>query len=125
MNVTSVSVGTINVSGVSDIYSGTFAGANDINIAADITPLFFDAEIYRSFVVQVSVGVSATSSLYEQTLIEGIQTASGWYIYTSEIGDDVDFIFSITNAGQLQYTSANYPGWTDTTLKYQVTALRK
>jgi hypothetical protein len=123
-----MTAGTINVSGISDIYSGSFAAANNVSSPADIVGLNFDENVYRSFVVQVSVsvsGITPTLSLYQQTLVEGIQTSSGWYIYTSEIGDSIDFTFSISNIGQLQYTASDYAGWTDTTLKYQVTALRK
>ena len=106
------------------MFSGSFQANNNQSLFSDITGLLFPSSNFRSFNIQMSIDITATDSLYEQCTIEGIQTSTGWSIYVTNLGDDIDFLFDITGSGQLQYSSnTNYTGWVSTTLNYQVTAI--
>lgn len=108
----------------SHMFSGSFQANNNQASFADITGLLFPSANFRSFFIQMSIDVVGTNSLYEQCTIEGIQMSNGWHIYETYLGDEIDFSFSITDGGQLQYSSnTNYAGWVSTTLNYQVTAI--
>jgi hypothetical protein len=62
--------------------------------------------------------------LYNQITLEGVQTASGWSLYTNFLGDIIDITFNITSGGQVQYSSqTNYTSWTSTRFAYQSTGI--
>lgn len=106
------------------MFSGSFQANNNQTAFSNIEGLLFPSSNFRSFTIQMSIDIIASNSLYEQCTIEGIQTSTGWNIYATYLGDDIDFTFDITESGQLQYKSdTNYIGWVSTTLNYQVTAI--
>ncbi len=112
----------IGASGVTgDIAHTSFSAANNQSIAADVTGLSFSNASVRSFKVQLSVALSATSSLYEAFELMGVLTASGYTMAVSSVGDDSGVVFSITAGGQVQYTSANSAGFTSNTMKFRAT----
>jgi hypothetical protein len=51
--------------------------------------------------------------------INGIQKGSEWDIAISSTGDITNISFSITNAGQVQYVSANYTGFVTGVMKFK------
>lgn len=102
-----------------DINQTSFAAANNVSSAANVTGLAFAAGSVRSFKAQVSVSIVATGSLYEVFELTGIQTGTGFVIATSSVGDDSGVVFSITSAGQVQYTSTNVTGFTSDTMKFR------
>ena len=97
----------------------SFSGANNQGSPANVTGLAFSNGTTRSFSVQMSVVVDATASLYSQYKLDGVQHASGWYIFSNVIGDNALLTFTITSAGQIQYTSANYAGFVSLTMKFR------
>ena len=97
----------------------SFTGANNQAAPANITGLLFAYTSVRSFIVQMAVTVIATTNLYSQYELKGVQHASGWYFIIDNIGDDVLITLSITSAGQIQYTSPNYTGFTSLTFKFK------
>ena len=115
-----LNVGTKNITpNTGDITSQiTFSGANNQAVPANVTDLVFINGNTRSFKIQMSIVVIATTSLYTQFDINGVQTASDWYISQGYVGDDCSVIFSITSGGQIQYTSANYTGFISLTMKF-------
>lgn len=102
-----------------DINETSFSGANNQAAAADVTGFAFANGTVRSFSAHVSILVDATADLYETYQIEGIQKAAGWDISQSSTGDDSNVNFSITSAGQIQYTSDNYAGFVSLTIKFR------
>lgn len=104
---------------VGDISETSFSGANNQAAAADVTGFAFANGTVRSFSAHVSILVDATADLYETYQIEGIQKAAGWDISQSSTGDDSNVNFSITSAGQIQYTSDNYAGFSSLTIKFR------
>jgi hypothetical protein len=102
-----------------DISETSFLLTNNQAVAANITGLAFNNAVTRSFTALISIYINATSSLYEQITIEGIQKGSSWDISVSNVGDNSGISFSITNAGQIQYTSINYTGFVSGVIKFR------
>jgi hypothetical protein len=102
-----------------DITLTSFAAANNQVAAADVTGLAFAAGVTRSFKALVSVSINATTGLNEVYELLGVQLASGFVMSASSVGDDTGVVFSITSAGQVQYTSANAAGFVSNTVKFR------
>ena len=102
-----------------DIEETNFFLTNNQSSATNITGFAFSNSVVRSFSALVSIYINATSSLYEQVTIEGIQKGSSWDISVSGVGDSSGISFSITAAGQLQYISTNVSGYISGTMKFR------
>jgi len=109
----------IPTSSAGDISETSFSGNNNQGVTADIVGLAFANGTVRSFSALMSVYVDATSSLYETFELLGIQKGSTWDMSVSSTGDDSGVVLSITNLGQVQYTSANYSGFNALTMKFR------
>lgn len=111
---------TISASGATgDIALTSFSAANNQATPANVTGLAFSNGTVRSFDALVSVYVNATSSLYETFKLIGIQRGADWQMSATSVGDASGFTFSITSAGQVQYTSSSYAGFTAATVKFR------
>ena len=102
-----------------DINETSFSAANNQVVAANVTGLAFAAGVVRSFNALVSVSIDATSDLYESFELHGTQLTSGFVMSVSSVGDDSGVVFSITSAGQVQYTSTNQAGFVSDTIKFR------
>lgn len=111
-------LGTLS-SSAGDIAETSFSAANNQSAAANVTGLAFANATVRSFEVILSVHINATSSLYEQFKLNGIQRGSDWKMDVSSVGDNSGIVFSITSAGQIQYTSTNVSGFVSNTMKFR------
>lgn len=102
-----------------DITPTSFSILNGQASPANVTGLAFTNGITKSFKALIDVRIIATANLYELYEISGIQRGADWIIsYTSE-GDNASLVFSIDSAGQLQYMSQSYAGFTSGTLKFK------
>ena len=89
-----------------------FYAANDISSAADITGFSFNNAVVRAFDAVVSVTIlGEVSNKYAYYNLKGIQKGSNWVINSSYVGDVTGYTFSITNSGQVQYTSTDVAGY--------------
>ena len=104
---------------VGDIVETSFSLANNQVSAANVTNFNFSNASVRSFKAHVSVEIDATVDLFEAFDIIGIQKGSDWDISISSVGDDSGVSLSITNLGQMQYTSGNYSGFVSGTIKFR------
>jgi len=114
----------VNNSSEGDISETSFSAAAS-QTSQNVTGFAFANASIRSFEALVSVEIDATSNLYESFKIQGIQRDSDWVISTSSIGDDSEFSFSITSAGQIQYSSAAYTGFSSATIKFRALVTNK
>lgn len=94
----------ITASVTGDIGQTSFTAADNQAAAADVTGFLFSNASVRSFDALISI---VRSSTYEVIRIQGIQKAASWEISQSYTGDVTGITFSITNAGQVQYTSTS------------------
>ena len=102
-----------------DIAHTSFSAANNQVAAANVTGLAFAAGSVRSFKAQVSVSINATTALNEVFDLQGVQLAGGFVMSSSSVGDDSGVVFTITSAGQIQYTSPNSAGFVSNTIKFR------
>lgn len=113
----------INTSEPGDINETSFSAANNVSSPANVTGFTFPNTTVRSFEALVSVYITATSSLYESFELLGIQKGASWNMSTESTGDISGFIFTITNAGQIQYVNNNYPGFVSAAVKFRAITL--
>jgi len=113
---------TSQVSGIGaagDISETSFSGAADTATNLDVTGLAFANGTVRSFDAQVSVQIDATADLFENFRLLGIQKGASWDMSIESVGDDSLVSFSITTAGQVQYSKSTTAGWVSSTLKFR------
>lgn len=104
-----------------DITETDFSGTQSVAVPADVTGFFFGATV-KSFDAQVNVTVNATSSLYEHFKLTGVNKGGTWVLYAQSFGDDTDVDFFI-NAGQIQYTSSTYSGFSALNIDFRALTL--
>lgn len=109
----------VNLASQGDINETSFTIANNTVSPSSVTNFAFSNGTVRSFEAIVSVYIDATTPLYEQFKVHGIQKASDWVIDYSSVGDTSQIALSITSAGQIQYTSGNYTGFVSGTMKFR------
>lgn len=99
-------------SGTGDILNTTFTVANNQSSAANVAGLSFDTGTVRSAIVTYSVYRSTTLSEKGEAgflLLTYMSTAANWVI-TRYSNDDSGLVFTVTDGGQVQYTSDNMSG---------------
>lgn len=114
-NITSVT----NYASAGDIKETSFSAANNQAVAANVTGLAFANGTVRAASVLLSVYVDATTDLFEVFTLKLIQKAAAWTMAPESTGDTSGFVFTVTSAGQVQYTNNNYTGFTSATLKFR------
>jgi len=120
----SLFVGTKNLTpNTDDITSQvSFSGAQSAS-NSNVTGLLFNPVNTRSFEVLMTVVISATASLYSHFKLQAIYNGTSWYFSSSYIGDDTLVTFSITNAGQVTYSSSTYTGFSSLTMKFRANTI--
>ncbi|KAJ3230666.1 hypothetical protein HDU81_004326 [Chytriomyces hyalinus] len=78
----------------------TFIGSNNVSSFSNVTGLIYSSGSTSSFSILVTVTVIATTNV------------------TQLFRDSSGVTFSITTAGQIQYTSSNYPGFISLTMNW-------
>lgn len=112
-------VDSVTSSAAGDLDPTTFSIANNQATAANVTGFAFANGVTRSFSAHVSVEIDADTDLFEVIEIKGIQRGADWVISQSSTGDATGIVFSITTAGQIQYTSDNYAGFVSGDIKFR------
>jgi hypothetical protein len=102
-----------------DIPTTSFTGADGQASPANVTGFAFANGVVRSFNASATVIVDATTDAYETFQLYGVQKGASWDLSISSTGDDSQVAFSITNAGQIQYTGATYTGFSSLTIKFR------
>ena len=104
-----------------DINETSFSLANNQASLTNVTGLTFANGTVRGAKVQYSIFVDATSNLYESGELELIQRGTNWVVSRENTGDDSLVDFDVTTAGQVQYTTPLYAGFTSATMKFRAT----
>lgn len=118
----SITITNTNPTPTGDIGQSSFAAAQT-QTNATLTGLTFANATVRSFEAQVSVAISATSSLFESFNLRGIQRGSDWQMSTISVGDASGFSFSINSSGQVLYSSGTYTGFTAAAVRFRAQTL--
>lgn len=107
----------------------SFTVANNQASAANVTGLSFDGTVSRSFEVSAWVYRNTTSTgateLAENVKLYGIYSAvAGTWEMAQEGAGTSGVLFTITNAGQVQYTSSNITGTAShSSMKFRATTI--
>lgn len=102
-----------------DIAETSFSANNNVVSPTNVTGFAFANATVRSFDALVSIALIATAEAYEVITLRGIQKNGSWDMSQTSNGDDSGVEFTITNAGQIQYTSANSAGFSSNTIKFR------
>lgn len=102
-----------------DIPHTSFAAADNQAAPANVTGLAFAAGSVRSFKALVSVAIDATADTFEAFELLGVNKGGSFDMTVSSAGDDTGIVFSITSAGQVQYTSTASAGFVSDTMKFR------
>lgn len=101
------------VVGPSDVLTTNFTIANNQSSVANVTGLAFDVSTVRSAIISYSLyrSSAAPSEFSEcgQIMITYKSVANSWEL-TQFLTGSSGVVFTITNAGQVQYTSTNLSG---------------
>lgn len=106
------------VRSIYDISETSFNTANNVSSATDVSALLIDAGS-RSMKVLASVAITATADLYEAFELLLIRKGSTVDMSVMSVGDDSGIVFTVTSAGQVQYTSTNVAGFSNGTIKFR------
>lgn len=115
--VTEVLAETVNVD---DILQTSFNIANNITSSSNVTNLLFNPSTVRSAQITYSIYIhTSTTELCETgtlyaTYKNGGTVGSKWSIGRVAYADDAGIRFTMTDSGQVQYTSSNVSGTTYT-----------
>ena len=101
-----------------DILSTINFTADQNKTSQTITNLSFSSNTW-GFDVYLSARVIASTNLYGNYHIRGVNKGSSWSISYNLTGDNTGVIFNITTSGQLVYTSPTYPSFSSLTFKYK------
>ena len=72
-----------------------------------------------SFDCYLSVRVIASTNLFVNFHIRGVNKGSSWEIIKTYVGDDTGIQFNITEFGQIQYTTPDYTSFTSIVFKWR------
>ena len=109
----------------SGLTTGSFVYVNNTSVAADITGLIFDKTVNRGAEIFLTTFTDSTSGDKATVSTVNIVTdGAAWGIVedTKVSTTATNIIYSITSAGQLQYTSPNDGGFTSGVMKWIVGA---
>ena len=106
-----------------DLSDTSFSIADNQAAPANVTGLAFANGTTRSAEIHYSIVIDATADLYEKGTIQLIQKGASWDLAQAPIGDNSLVIFSVTAAGQVQYTSELYAGFVSATMKFRAETL--
>lgn len=95
----------------------TFNASNNVSLPEDVTGLLFDSDVW-GFDLYISIRILADNDLYSNYHIRGVNKQGTWELVSSYVGDQT-INFTITNGGQIQYTTPNYPGFISAVFKYK------
>ena len=110
-------------SSAGDIFETSFSAANNQAAAADVTGFAFANGVVRSFKALVSITIDATADKFEAYELKAVQKGADWSLEQESVGDDSGVVFTITTAGQVQYTSTNNAGFSSATIKFRAYTL--
>lgn len=109
----------IPIASEADLNEITFSLANNQASPVNVAGFDFTSGDARCFEALVSVEIDATAPLYEVFTLRGIQKNTSWDLSITANGDSSGIVFSITNSGQIQYMSSNFPGFSSAVAKFR------
>lgn len=120
-----------NLNGPDDITQTTFPISNNVTSPANVNGLIFNTGTVRSAVINYSIYITSAafpfgnseSGVINITYDNGAPSGSKWSLIQYGVNGNTGVVFSVTDSGQVQYTSTNLAsGVTFTTSPANATA---
>jgi hypothetical protein len=95
---------------------------NNIAAATNVHTFTFDSAVARAFDAVVSVTILTEGDVankYAYYNLKGIQKLGTWVLNSSYVGDNTGITFSVTSAGQIQYTTTNTTSFASGNVKFR------
>ena len=102
-----------------------YEDTTDVRTNHDIPSLLFAASL-KGFRAIITVNVEADTNLSETFEVLGTRDGTNWSISQNSVANTngaANISFGITNAGQMQYSSASTTGFTKRTIAWSILAL--
>ena len=107
-----------------DIDSKSYTIPAETGTAVNVDDLLFSSSVSDRADIVATVLIDATADLKGTYTMTAYFDGSDWNLQAPEIvGDDCLVDFSITSAGQVQYTTDTYAGFTSGTIKFRATTI--
>ena len=87
-----------------------FSFVNNQASATDVTGVLLDSSADTAATIRYAIKREGTADLFEHGRMEATWTGAAWDLVQEYSGDDSGVSFSMTAAGQLQYTSTDNAG---------------
>ena len=105
-----------------DLTEYSFYAANNQSSQASINGFYFDSLSVQSFIAQITIILTRTTSVLRALVIlKGVNTSYGWILRNEYIGDTTGIQFFCNNFGQINYTSTNITNWVSTKINFRAT----
>lgn len=103
-----------------DLTEYSFYATNNQTTQASINNFYFDSFSVQSFIAQITITITRTTSILRALVIlKGLNTSSGWILRNEYIGDTTGIQFFCDNTGQINYTSTNISNWISTKINFR------
>lgn len=101
-----------NTIGTGDILTTSFTIANNVSSVLDVTSLSFDTSTVRAAIINYSIYRSTTTNEESEAgiMMATYKSSVGTWQLAQTYSGISGIIFTITNAGQIQYVSSNLTG---------------
>ena len=87
-----------------DIKRTSFTALDNQAVAASVTGLSFSNAVTRGFEAQITI---VRGSTYAEYSLKGIQKGASWEMSQEYVGDAAGVSFTISNSGQIEYTTTS------------------
>jgi hypothetical protein len=103
-----------------DVFASSVTSANNNqSVPVDVGELKLPSSVW-GFDVFLAIRVVASTNLYTNFHLRGVNKVDTWELVQAYVGDDTGIQFSITSDGQVQYTTPNYTDFTSCTFRWRV-----
>jgi hypothetical protein len=106
-----------------DLSDTSFSLTNNQASVANVTGFTFSNSISNGAVAIYAISISATTPLFESGTLQMVQKSSSWEMSQISSGDNSQVVLTVTPAGQIQYTTPSYTGFTSGTIKFRASSL--
>jgi hypothetical protein len=105
----------------SDISSDQlFILQNNVSTPTRITNFAFDSSTVRAFIAQITISITTSGTdKFAYYTLKGLQKDGAWVLSSTFIGDITGITFSVTSAGQVQYTSSNVDSYISSKMTFK------
>ena len=97
-----------------------FYALNNVSTPTNIDSFYFQIDTVKAFSSTICITVLTISDEYDSYIeLKGLRKRSQWILNKQYIGYNTEIQFSITDNGQIQYTSPNILNWISTIIKFK------